>query len=168
MSRRTLATISAAAVAAMMTASAACGDGGEDKSATPHAAAATAAPAPKIAPELIGTWQARVRRSEIPDLRPGPNGLGPDWEIEILEDGGIDGAPTLVYVNEAGEIRGAYSYTVSGDRIAITDDNCSSGPTENVYAFAVESDELTFETVENQCRDQVLEALLTARPWRRA
>ena len=152
-----------AIVALAMTALAGCGDDAEDKLAS-----ATATPAPRIAPELIGTWKARIPRSEIPGLQAPPNGPRPgrNWEIELLADGGIGNAPALVYANKAG-MEGTLTYEVSGDRIAITDDNCSSGPSENVYAFAVDGEELTFETVESNCPEQVLEDLLTARPWRR-
>ena len=144
MSRNTLATVAFAALAVPV--SSACGD----EPATPRAAAATATPAAKIAQELIGSWKTRVRHSEI----------------QFLEDGGPGNAPALVYADEAG-MDGALPYEVNGDRITITDDNCSSGPSDGVYAFAVDDGELTFETVENHCPERVMEQLLTARPWRR-
>jgi hypothetical protein len=165
-SRNTLATIAVAALA--MPVFSACADDTQDEPATPRAAAATAAPAAKIARELIGSWKTRLPLSEIPDVPAPPNapGPGPKWEIEFLEDGGPGNAPALVYANEAG-IDGALPYEVNGDRIKITDDNCSSGPSDGVYAFAVHEGALTFETVENHCPEQVMEQLLTARPWRR-
>ena len=162
MSRNTLATVAFAALAVPV--SSACGD----EPATPRAAAATATPAAKIAQELIGSWKTRVRHSETSDLQAPPDAPkpGPKWEIEFLEDGGPGNAPALVYAGEAG-MDGALPYEVNGDRITITDDNCSSGPSDGVYAFAVDDGELTFETVENHCPERVMEQLLTARPWRR-
>jgi hypothetical protein len=161
MSHRTPAAI---CVVVAMTALAACGDNNGDKPAKPTTAAAKATPAPKVAQELIGTWKARVPLSEIPDLQGGPASLDSNWEIQILEDGAT---PTLVYVNKGGDIRGGYSYKVAGDRITVTDSNCSSGPARTVFSFAVHKDKLTFKTVRNPCADQVTEDLLTARPWRR-
>jgi hypothetical protein len=163
MSRSALATVT---VAAAITALAGCANDAEDKPTRTSAAAAKAAP--KTAPELIGTWKARVPLAEIPDLQEGASTLGPDWEIEILRDGGIEGGPTLVYTNRAGDVSGGYSYKVAGDRITITDLNCSSGPAKNVYSFAVASNRLTFKSVKNNCADRVLDDLLTARPWRRS
>jgi hypothetical protein len=162
MSYRTPAAI---CVAVAMTALAACADDSGDEPAKPTTAAAKATPAPKVAQELIGTWKARVPLSEIPDLEGGPASLGPNWEIQILEGGATK--PTLVYVNKSGGIRGGYRYKVAGDRITVTDSNCSSGPARTVFSFAVQKDTLTFKTIRNPCADQVTEDLLTARPWRR-
>jgi hypothetical protein len=158
-------TLAAVCVGVAVAALAACGDDGDDGLGKPAAAAAKSAPASTATKELIGTWKARIPLSEIPDLQGGPASLDPNWEIQIVGKGAT--APTLVYVNKAGDVRGGYRYKLAGDRITVTDSNCSSGPARTVFSFAVQKDELTFKTIKNPCVDRVTEDLLTARPWRR-
>ena len=143
-----------AAVAITITAFAGCANGATEG----PGASRSATSQPRIAPELMGAWQARVPSDQ--------ERQAPLWTIELLDDGGIGNAPALVYSDETG-VHGALSYEVAGNRITVTDDKCSTGPTEAVFSFVIESGRLTFERRANDCPEKVVEHLLTARPWRR-
>ena len=76
---------------ALALAPAACGGSGEPASTTTTVARAPAAKAPKIPPELLGTWSTTLREGDIP----AQFALNNPFSVRISRDGGVDGAPAF-------------------------------------------------------------------------
>lgn len=149
----------------------ACGD---DDSGNPTAAtspAATTAPTTAAFPQdLAGTWTMRLPVSEVEDAPNEFNEAAPVWELKILPDGGVDGAPSFTLANEGTGAIASPALSVAGDRITLTDadEECQGRPLEKVYAYALAGDELTLTAADVPCAEgDVINTLITARPWGR-
>ena len=146
----------------------ACGDDA-DQPAASTSAPATATPATASVPaEIVGTWTTRLPVSEIPDAPNELIGASPEWELKILADGGVDGAPSFTIVNKNEEIGSIGSSTFSADpeQIKIVDDDCAEGVQ---HAYTLEGDELVLQpAAESECRDPLYDAILSTNAWKRA
>jgi hypothetical protein len=152
-----------------------CGDGddGDDRAAksTTASATATAAPATALPAELTGTWKTRLPVSELPDPPNELNDASAEWTLTIAADGGVDDGPTFTLANDAVGPMFSPVPTASGGRITLEDasDECRGRPMKSTYAFVVEGEELTFQPPDlRDCEDVLTDAILSARPWRRA
>ena len=152
----------------------ACGDDSREPTAAPKPAA-TAVPAKAAFPsELVGTWTMKLPVSAIPDTPNELIGASSRWELKVLADGGVDGAPSLTLINgndDIGPIFSPPTVTVSGDRLKLTDptEDCRGVPTSLAFTYAVEGDKLTLQPPDRaDCPYPLIETILTTNSWRRA
>ena len=122
-------------------------------------------PVKEIPGALAGTWRTTFPVSEISGALDELGGASPVWRLEIVQARGAGDASALTYVNEAVGVIGRFEIEVSGDRLTLADRRCGGGST---YVYAIVGRSLTFETIRSACPRTVVEAVLTARPWRAA
>ena len=155
---------------ALALAPAACGGSGEPASTTTTVARAPAAKAPRIPPELLGTWSTTLRRGDIP----AKFALDNPFTVRITRDGGVDGAPAFAIADGTETIEGEVSTPVfDGDTVTLRQEGCFTEGVgyrfhDNVYRYALSGDRLRFTVVRNACRDRFAERVLTTRTFRRS
>ena len=155
---------------ALALAPAACGGSGEPASTTTTVARAPAAKAPKIPPELLGTWSTTLREGDIP----AHFALNNPFSVRITRDGGVDGAPAFAIADGKETIEGEVSTPVfDGDTVTLRQEGCFTDGVgyrfhDNVYRYALSGDTLRFTVVRNACKDRFAERVLTTRTFRRS
>jgi hypothetical protein len=155
-------------ILALALAPAACGGSGEP-AATTTVARPPAAKAPKIPPDLLGTWSTTLRTGEIP---PQFN-LDNPFSVRITKDGGVDGAPAFAIADGTETIEGEVSTPVfAGNTVTLKQEGCFTDGVgyrfhDNVYRYTLSGDTLRFAVVRNACKDRFAERVLTTRAFRR-
>jgi hypothetical protein len=161
--RRLITLLAVVAVPAL----AACGSNDGDRPTAPRAAAEKAAAAtPALPTELVGTWTMKLKVSDIPDAPNEFNEASSGWELKVLADGGIDGAPSVTLANDAIGAVASSTPTVAGDQIKLDDADGECPP--STYTYAVDGGALTLQPMDmrSECANDVIEYVLTANPWR--
>jgi len=157
-------------IAALALTVAACGGSGESASTTTTVGRTPAAKAPKIPPELLGTWSTTLREGDIP----AQFALNNPFSVRITRDGGVDNAPAFTIADGSETLEGEVSTPVfDGDTVTLRQEGCFTDGVgyrfyDNVYRYTISGDTLRFTVVKNACKDHWSESILTSGPFKRS
>ncbi|MEA2440890.1 MAG: hypothetical protein QOH76_2314 [Thermoleophilaceae bacterium] len=147
------------------------GCGSDDEKAGTGAAAKPAAAGGPAPASLLGTYTTTLTKRDL--ARNGAAELqeSPEWELVVANTGGSGSGRILTLKNKTAGALEAPDFSVSGDRIVLTKEECAAGGSphfyDNEYSFKQAGKTLRFTKVRNSCSDRVAETILTSEPWTR-